>query len=106
MARDWARQQGENPDLVDGLFSRSGQASADVPFRSAGFHPESSLSFSNPRAPINGQECAIATKSNRPYRNGRRRRHTAIICGEPCTPGIREETRGLGVVEHAGIRGG
>ena len=54
-------------------------SSADLRFRSAAFHPESSLSFSNPRAPINGQECAIVTKPNRSYRNGRRRRHTAII---------------------------
>ena len=55
------------------------QGSADLRFRSAAFHAESSLSFSNPRAPINGQECAIVTKPNRSYRNGRRRRHTAII---------------------------
>jgi hypothetical protein len=48
-------------------------------FMSAASHPESSLSSSNPRAPINGQECAVVTKPNRSYRNGRRRRHTAII---------------------------
>jgi hypothetical protein len=34
-------------------------------FDSAAFHAESSLSFSNPRAPINGRESAIVTKPNR-----------------------------------------
>ena len=47
-------------------------------FRSTAFLPESRLSSSNPHAPINGQECAIVTKPNGSYRNGSRRRHTAI----------------------------
>jgi len=65
---------------LDSIQLREEQASsADLRFRSAAFHPESSLSFSNPRAPTNGQECAIVTKPNRSYRNGRRRRHTAKI---------------------------
>ena len=68
-------------------------SSADLRFRSAAFHPESSLSFSNPRAPINGQECAIVTKPNRSYRNGRRRRHTAIIYA-PAPRGTRPKSRG------------
>jgi hypothetical protein len=62
-------------------------------FRSAAFHPESSLSFSNPRVPSNGQECAIVAKPNRSYRNGRRRRHTAIIYG-PAPRGTRPKSHG------------
>lgn len=42
-------------------------------------HPESSLSFSDPFAPIDGHQGALVTKPNREYRSGRRRRHTAII---------------------------
>jgi len=52
-----------------------------------------SPSFSNPRAPIGGQGCAIVTKPNRSYRNGRRRRRTAIIYA-PAPPGTRPKSRG------------
>jgi len=65
-------------------------SSPDMQFRSAAFHPESSLSSSNPRAPINRQECAIVTTPNRSYRNARRQRHTAIIYA-PAPRGTRPE---------------
>ena len=71
--------QGETLRLAHRRASLDRASSPNLRFRSAAFHPESSLSFSNPRAPIDGQEGAIFTKPNRSYRNGRHRRHTAII---------------------------
>ena len=68
------------------------QGSADLRFRSTAIHPESSLSFSNPRAPTNGQKAATVTKPNRSYRNGRRRRHTAMIYA-PAPHGTRPKSR-------------
>ena len=69
------------------------RGSADLPFRSAAFHPESCLSFSNPRTPINGRECAIVSKPNGLHRNGRRRRYTAKIYA-PAARGTRPKSRG------------
>ena len=45
------------------------------------------------RGAINGQECAIVTKPNRSYRNGRRRRHDAIIYA-PAPRGTRPKRYG------------